>query len=457
MTDTGIALPSPVIEVHDDRLRSYGVRLWLKRDDLIDSLIPGNKWRKLKHNLAGATTDRPILTFGGAYSHHIAATAAAGHRYGLATIGVIRGEERLPLNPVLTAARDHGMRLTYLDRTTYRRKTDPPVVARLRSEFGDVQMIPEGGSNAAGVVGCRELGGELAAQLEVDWVCCPVGSGGTLAGLAAGVADGTRVLGVSVLGGTGFLDPIVAELQREAFGTRMGDWRIAYGFHHGGYAKRSPQLTEFIDRFDVQHGVRLEPIYVAKALYAVYRLVADGQIATGSRIAAVVTGPPMNLVALSSLVVQQSPGAPILRQQPRPRRRAQPRHPVGQRVVPDVGAFHQRRTGNGHYPRQIVLIGLTVAFGQRLDQGQHRFGNPMSGKIIDGRLGVLDDIVQQRRHTLMSRSTGFGDELGHGARMMDVRPTALVPLSPVIMRGQTVHLGEGDRINRRRFGGYGHL
>lgn len=286
-------LPSPLVPVTDPELDRYGVRLWLKRDDLIHPLIPGNKWRKLKHNLAAAT-DRPILTFGGAYSHHIAATAAAGHMYGLDTIGVIRGEERLPLNPILARARDHGMRLTYLDRTTYRRKTEPEIIARLRSEFGDVQLIPEGGSNGAGVRGCRELGEELAEQISADLVCCPVGSGGTLAGLAAGVAEGTSVLGVSVLGGTGFLDPVVADLQREAFGDRLGDWRIAYGFHHGGYAKRSLQLTEFVRRFAVTHDVELEPIYVAKALYALYALVSSGEIPAGSRVVAVVTGPPMS-------------------------------------------------------------------------------------------------------------------------------------------------------------------
>ena len=122
-----LRLPSPLEELPDGRLTRAGVRLYLKRDDLISPEIPGNKWRKLKYNLAAARAQghRVLLTFGGAYSNHIRATAAAGHYFGFATIGVIRGEEHLPLNPSLDYAVRHGMRLVYLDRAAYRDKMRP--------------------------------------------------------------------------------------------------------------------------------------------------------------------------------------------------------------------------------------------------------------------------------------------------------------------------------------------
>ena len=301
VTDPDAKPLSAVQEIDDARLRRHGVRLWLKRDDLLDARVPGNKWRKLRHNLSAARADGhdTLVTFGGAYSHHIAATAAAGRRDGFSTVGVIRGEERLPLNPILAGARADGMRLTYLDRSSYRRKTEPEILDRLRARYGRCYVIPEGGSNPAGVMGCRELGTELIGQLKPDLVWCPVGSGGTLAGLAAGV-DGTPTTGVCVLRGDGFMDGAVERLQVDAFGRRLGTWRVLYGHHHGGYAKVSAELDDFIDEFRVRHGVALEPIYVAKSLYALYRHVDEGRIAVGSRVVTIVTGPRLQASPRSS-------------------------------------------------------------------------------------------------------------------------------------------------------------
>lgn len=169
-------LPSPVDEIHDGRLAARGIRLLLKRDDLIHPDIPGNKWRKLVHNLpaAAAAGHHTLLTFGGAYSHHIAATAAAGARHGLATIGVIRGEEHHPLNPVLAAAAGHGMHLTYLDRTRYRARADPALHAELHTRFGRFYLLPEGGSNTLAVRGCADLATELLTQIpQMDVVSGP--------------------------------------------------------------------------------------------------------------------------------------------------------------------------------------------------------------------------------------------------------------------------------------------
>ncbi|GGT39283.1 1-aminocyclopropane-1-carboxylate deaminase/D-cysteine desulfhydrase [Nonomuraea spiralis] len=253
------------------------VRVFLMHDD--------NKQRKLKYNLG----HRRLLTFGGAYSHHIRAVARAGRRHGIETIGVIRGEEHLPLNPTLACAAACGMTLTYLDRASYRLKHTPEVHARLRERWGDVEILPEGGSNAAAVRGCAELPPEIGVDYDV--VCCPVGTGGTLAGIAAGLPPGRRALGFAVLKGAGFLTGEVARLQREAYGRTWDNWSVNLDYHFGGYARSTPAL----DRFAAEHGV--EGIYVAKMLYGVLDLARQGAFAPGTRVVAVVTGQPSTFVA----------------------------------------------------------------------------------------------------------------------------------------------------------------
>jgi 1-aminocyclopropane-1-carboxylate deaminase len=287
-----LMVPSPVVELTDERLA--GIRLILKRDDLIHPDLPGNKWRKLSGNLAAAAEQgaETLLTFGGAYSNHIAATAAAGWHFGFRTVGVIRGEEHLPLNPVLARASErHGMRLTYLDRTRYRAKREPALLAELTVELGPFYLLPEGGSNALAAVGCAQLGAEIVGQVPaVDVVVCPVGTGGTLAGLAAGIGPNREAIGVSVLKGGAFLTDEVATLQHAAFGHLTDNWRIADEFHFGGYARRTPDLNAFMDDFATRHGLILEWIYVAKMMYGLFAMVADGRIPPGSTVAALITG-----------------------------------------------------------------------------------------------------------------------------------------------------------------------
>ena len=287
-------LPSPVEELHDDRLAARRVRLYLKRDDLIHPEIPGNKWRKLKHNLSAAREQghSKLLTFGGAYSNHIRATAAAGHYLDFSTLGIIRGEEHVPLNRSLRYAAGLGMQLSYMDRTTYRRKHEPDIIAGLREKHGNFYLLPEGGSNTLAVRGCAELPAELG--IEFDVICCPVGTGGTLAGVAASLLPEQRALGVAVLKGGQFLAGDVAELQRQEYAAVSANWSIEYGFHFGGFAKSTPELHAFIDDFERRHDLRLDWIYVAKMMYGVFALVEQGKFASQSVIVAVVTGPAAN-------------------------------------------------------------------------------------------------------------------------------------------------------------------
>ncbi|MFF8866757.1 1-aminocyclopropane-1-carboxylate deaminase/D-cysteine desulfhydrase [Streptomyces sp. NPDC015139] len=285
-------LPSPLHEVRDERFGRRGLRLLLKRDDLIHPELIGNKWRKLVPNVEAAG-GRALVTFGGAWSNHLRATAAAGRLLGFPTVGVVRGHELAdrPLNPSLTRCAADGMRLHFVDRSTYRHKSEPDTLAAILAAAGarDAYVVPEGGSNAEAVHGCRALGVELRGSAEVVAVAC--GTGGTLAGLAAGLAPGQRALGIPVLRG-GFLEADVQALQERAFGARTGSWSVDDRFHCGGYARTTPELEAFAQDFEDRHGLPVERLYVAKMLYGLTTLAAEGAFARGTALAAVVTGRP---------------------------------------------------------------------------------------------------------------------------------------------------------------------
>ncbi|MFH8338454.1 1-aminocyclopropane-1-carboxylate deaminase/D-cysteine desulfhydrase [Streptomyces sp. AM6-12] len=285
-------LPSPLQELRDERFERRGVRLLLKRDDLIHPELIGNKWRKLVPNLAAAG-GRPLVTFGGAYSNHLRATAAAGRLLGVATTGVVRGQELAgrPLNPSLARCAAEGMRLHFAERSVYRRKAEPETLAAILRAAGaeGAYVVPEGGSNAAAVRGCAALGAELRGHADVVAVAC--GTGGTLAGLAAGLAEGQRALGVPVLRG-GFLAADTEVLQERAFGGRTGDWSLDDRFHFGGYARTTPELDAFAEDFERRHGLPVERLYVAKLLYGLVTLAGEGAFPRGTTLAAVVTGRP---------------------------------------------------------------------------------------------------------------------------------------------------------------------
>ncbi|MCH5677350.1 1-aminocyclopropane-1-carboxylate deaminase/D-cysteine desulfhydrase [Streptomyces gilvus] len=285
-------LPSPLQELSDARFGRRGLRLLLKRDDLIHPELIGNKWRKLAPNIE-ACGGRPLVTFGGAYSNHLRATAAAGRLLGLPTVGVVRGQELAdrPLNASLARCAADGMRLHFVDRSTYRRKTEPDVLAGVLRAAGaeDAYVIPEGGSNAEAVRGCRALGEELRGQADVVALAC--GTGGTLAGLAAGLSPAQRALGIPVLKG-GFLTAGIRALQQQSFGGPRGAWTLDERFHFGGYARVPTDLDAFAEDFEERHGVAVERLYVAKLLYGLVALTEEGAFPRGTTVACVITGRP---------------------------------------------------------------------------------------------------------------------------------------------------------------------
>lgn len=282
---------SPLQEIPDPLFRSRRVRLLIKRDDLLDPLISGNKWRKLKYNLHAFREQKHtrLLTFGGAYSNHIHATAAAGLRYGFETIGVIRGEADAELSSTLTFARSCGMRLVFWSRARYRQKDSAESLAALQQQFGRFYLLPEGGSNTLAVTGCREIVDELMLQTDghFDYVACACGSGGTLTGLALGVTGSRQALGIAVLKGAGFLREQVGVLSQ---GEKPGQWCLLLDQHWGGYARAKPGLTTFCARFEADYGVPLEPVYTGKLVYALYRCCEAGRFPVGSTVIALHTG-----------------------------------------------------------------------------------------------------------------------------------------------------------------------
>ncbi|MFI5896412.1 1-aminocyclopropane-1-carboxylate deaminase/D-cysteine desulfhydrase [Actinoplanes sp. NPDC051513] len=258
-------LPSPLRPVDDERLTAAGIRMFLKRDDLIHPDFPGNKWRKLKYNIeaaqrAGHTT---LLTFGGAFSNHLLATAAAGHHFPFTTVGIVRGEHRDPLNPVLAAAVRHGMRLEYVDRSRYRQRSDKVFLEHLSEKYGNPYLIPEGGANEQGVRGCAELVDEIGIPFDI--LSCSVGTGATLAGVATRLSPTQRAIGYAALKGD-FLRRDVECLQK----TPTTNWEIDTSHHFGGYAKRTRTLDVFIEDFRDRHGVTLNRVYEAKMMYGIF-------------------------------------------------------------------------------------------------------------------------------------------------------------------------------------------
>ncbi len=276
---------TPVQEINDPILEKAGLRLLIKREDLNHPLVSGNKWWKLKYNLEEAEklNKKTLLTFGGAYSNHIFATAAAAHELGFKSIGIIRGEETLPLNHTLSFAVSKGMKLHYVTREQYREKTEPDFIAELQNHFGDFYLIPEGGTNARAVKGCEKFAKTLADDF--DYLCCSVGTGGTLAGLINAWPAKT-ILGFSSLKGGEFL----TEEVRQWLNTPSNSWGIISDYHFGGYGKVNDELIAFQQKLVASHQLPMDSIYGSKMMYAIFSLASKQFFNRGSTILALHTG-----------------------------------------------------------------------------------------------------------------------------------------------------------------------
>ncbi len=289
----------PIEPVICDLLEQRGVNLNVLRLDKIHPLIEGNKWFKLKHNLQvfQERRDLPILSFGGAYSNHLRALAAAAKLLNMKTIAVLRGELVEPLNPVLSFAREQGMELIPVSRSDYRRKHDPQFLSQLQAQFGEFHLLPEGGSNLLAVKGCEEIVQNVcwqsSARKRVLALCC--GTGASMAGLISGLSKREHVLppgvlGISVLKAQGYISQEVNRWLQANDCSNAVNWSVEESYHCGGYARSSPALSAFLTEFKSYSAIPLEPVYTGKLFFALFDMVQRGVISAGTEILAIHTG-----------------------------------------------------------------------------------------------------------------------------------------------------------------------
>lgn len=271
--------------VNHPLLDQYGLQLSIKRDDLIHEHISGNKWRKLKYNLAEAQKQQHevVLTFGGAFSNHVVATAVCASLNGLKSIGVIRGEEAYASNPTLSLAKEYGMQLHFVSREDYRLKGQADYLELLSQKFGRCYIVPEGGANELGRKGCREVVDSLDGTF--DYVTVAIGTGTTFLGmLDASTDDGMKILGFPVIKNFNELDGYLSEQYD------LEDYRLFKEYHFGGYAKFKTELITFINEFRGKTGIALDPIYTGKMMYGLFDLISSGYFPAGSKILSIHTG-----------------------------------------------------------------------------------------------------------------------------------------------------------------------
>ena len=279
--------PSPLTQLFDPLLAQKQLELWIKRDDLIDSVISGNKWRKLKYILDHALKMKAhtVISMGGAYSNHLHALAFVGRHLKLKTVGYIRGERPKHFSPTLQDLESWGMELRFVSRTDYRELRqfkhcdDLPLI-----EKGQY-WLPEGGATELALQGVAEL------VSEIDWgfdvLCVPCGTGTTLAGLIPAVPNNCNVHGFAALKGASFL---MAEVEALLSNKAYANWSIQLDYHFGGFAKTNNELLLFMDAFNQQHAVELDPVYTGKMFYGLFDLITQDYFKPQQKIVAIHTG-----------------------------------------------------------------------------------------------------------------------------------------------------------------------
>ena len=274
------------------------ISLEIKREDLLHPFISGNKFRKLKYNLLQAKIENlgTVLTFGGAYSNHIAAVAFAGKEQGFKTIGIIRGDElvsKIDENPTLKFAQECGMQFEFVTREAYRLKCEPDFIANLKDKFGNFYLVPEGGTNEYAIKGCQEILTDEDAAF--DYVCCAVGTGGTISGIINSALPHQKVLGFPSLKGDFLKDEI------RKFATSE-NWELLTDYHFGGYGKVNDELVQFINQFYKQTQVPLDPIYTGKMIFGVIDLIYKNYFPKNAKILLIHTGGLQGIEGMNAIL-----------------------------------------------------------------------------------------------------------------------------------------------------------
>ncbi|WP_323788356.1 1-aminocyclopropane-1-carboxylate deaminase/D-cysteine desulfhydrase [Psychroserpens sp.] len=286
----------------DKNLISIDNHVFIKPEYLNHPHVSGNKLRKLKYNLLEAKklNKKTLLTFGGAFSNHIAAVAHAGQENNFQTIGVIRGEELKDLrtlNSTLSVSKACGMQFKFVSREHYRHKTSKSFIEQLEKEFGDFYLIPEGGTNELAVKGCEEILEEVNEKF--DYICCPVGTGGTISGLINASNSNQKIIGFPALKGD-FLQEEITKF------VNKNNWELVSDYHFGGYAKINEDLIQFINRFKKKYNVPLDPVYTGKMMYGIYDLISKDYFEKDAKILAIHTGGLQGIVGMNAKLKQQN-------------------------------------------------------------------------------------------------------------------------------------------------------
>ncbi len=278
-------LPSPLQKLNSSFLKSKEIDLWLKRDDLIHPEISGNKWRKLALNVQAAQHAgiKTLLTFGGAYSNHIAATAAAGKLFSMATIGIIRGDEGFE-NDTLRKAKENGMHLHFVSREQYKQKTEHSFLSELVLRFGQFYLIPEGGANELGVKGCQEILAEVGHGF--NYLSISAGTATTASGICRCLASEKLLVFPALKGGGFMFDEIAKYCTQE----QLQKVQLQPNYHFGGYGKTKPEQIEFMKSFFKEYGVELDKVYTSKMMFGLFDLIRNDYFPKGARILAIHTG-----------------------------------------------------------------------------------------------------------------------------------------------------------------------
>jgi 1-aminocyclopropane-1-carboxylate deaminase len=283
-----------------------GISLVIKREDLIHPFVSGNKFRKLKYNLlqAKAENQSTLLTFGGAYSNHIAAVAYAGKENGFQTIGIIRGDElgdKIESNPTLKFAQECGMHFEFVSRETYRLKTEATFLEQLQQQYGAFYLIPEGGTNTFAIQGCEEI--LTPDDASFDYVACAIGTGGTISGLINSVLPHQKVLGFPALKGN-FLQDEIRNF------VRQDNWELITDYHFGGYGKVTNDLIDWINQFYEQTQIPLDPVYTGKMVFGIVDLITKNYFPENSKILLIHTGGLQGIQGMNLKL--KNKGLPIL-------------------------------------------------------------------------------------------------------------------------------------------------
>lgn len=298
---------SRIQQIHFSEIEDKDVSIFIKREDELHPFISGNKYRKLKYNLEEAANQnkKTLVTFGGAYSNHIAAAAAAGFEHGFKTIGVIRGdelannlEETIKNNATLRFASKKNMQFHFVSRSEYRNKTSNKFITDLKEQFGDFYLVPEGGTNEFAVKGCEEILTKEDEQYDV--ICSSIGTGGTISGIINSIKNRQKVIGFPALKGDFLQDEI------EKYVYRNDNWTVNTDYNFGGYAKVSEELIIFINKFKKETEIPLDPVYTGKMIFGIVDLIQKDYFKKGTKILAIHTGGLQGIEGMNTVLKRKN-------------------------------------------------------------------------------------------------------------------------------------------------------